>query len=356
MFLYQLLLVLVFVGIIFEKKIPRKYSQIYYFLICFIMTAMIGFRGDMVGGDTEDYRMIFLNPQYAGYDRDMVYEPGISVVNSIFRIFTRNVYAVSVIKALLCLVPVFLFIKKYSSFWYISLFLFITFSWGGSMFLLEFAAERQCFAIAIFCLLLDNYIKNGNRIKASTVLLFLLMFSFHFSSVLLLLLLILKPIKFSKKRMFIISVVVSLSVFYIGSYIAPLIRIAEVTANKGFYLDQMDQNDSSLISLLPFLGSFFVALYYTPKEHINTLWFKCFFLATIITGFLMPVGTNIERISIYFYLGTFISLPWVFKYIKGIPKISFIILLFGYFTYRFIHVLYIMSEQERGMVPYETFF
>ena len=355
MFVYILLLVLTISGYIFLGKANPKVQSAYYGIICIIILYVVGFRADNMGGDTYSYRQIFLHPESKSYISFS--EPGLLVLNKIIRIFTEDVKIVSVIKALLCLVPVFLFIRRYSTNLFASLFLFLTFSWEGSTFLLEMSAERQCFAMAMFCIFLYFYQKNSYKFSFFNIVCLLLMVLFHYSAAVVVLLLILDRIHIKRYVFFIACIIASLSLYYIGEYLAPAIQLAEAM-DKGFYLSGLEQEEQySILSLLPFVGSFLISLFFLPDEKTNNLWFKGYFLATVLTAFMMPIGMNISRMCAYFYFCAFISLPWTFVYMKNkFIRYGFMVVLFGYFTYRFMHVLEIMSEVDGGMVPYHTFF
>lgn len=353
MFVYQLLLVLSIGGFLLLHKAKPQVRNVLYWIICLIVFLVVALRADNMGGDTYSYRQIFLHPEGSSYINFT--EPGLLWLNKIIRIFTTDVKTASVIKAFLCLMPVFMFMKRYSISLLASMFLFLTFSWEGSTFLLEMSAERQCFAMALFCLFLYFYMKKNHRFSVASVLCLVLMVFFHYSSALVILLLILDKIHLKRWVLFVSCVVASLSLFYIGEYLAPMLQIADAM-DKGFYLSNFEQGEHNMISLLPFVGCFLVSLYFLPDEKTNTIWFKGYFLATVISAFMMPMGMNISRMCAYFYFGAFISLPWTFDYIKNkFIRYGFMFMVFGYFTYRFMHVLEIMSEVENGMVPYQTF-
>lgn len=353
MFVYNLLIILVFVGFLFRKKMKPKHINAFFLLICVIIVAVIAFRGDTMGGDTHTYRYFFNNPgQDTGFK-----EPGLIIINKIIRVFTTNVYVASVIKAILCLWPMLFFIKKLADDKFTALFLFLTFSIEGSTFLLEFSAERQCFSMAFFCLFAYSYAKNHYRYNLSCLVYLILMVFTHYSSLLVVLLLLLEFVKIKKIPSLIICIIASLSLYYIGDLFAPILQFADVIEKEAYVSNLENVQDNSIIALLPFVGSFVVSLIALPEEKINTIWFKSYFLAVIFSAFMLPIGINISRMCAFFYIGTFISLPWTFEYIKNpILRYSFIGIIYGYFTYRFYQVLEIMTQVENGMVPYKTFF
>lgn len=353
MFIYQFLLSAVILCFMLQGIMEQKTRNILYIIICVIMLFVIAVRGDTMGGDVQEYRYIFSHPKASL----SFTEPGLLIVNRIIRLFTTNVYIASVIKAFLCLTPLFFFFFKIIKIdLFTALFLFMTFSWEGGIFLLEFSAERQCFAIACFSLFLYIYTNNNYKYNWSCILWLGLMVMFHYSSVVVILLLLLQLVKIKKTVYFTICIIASVSLYFVGAYLAPLVQVAE-NMGKGFYLSAYGAKDLSVISLFPFVGVFIISLFFMPNDKINTIWFKGFFLSTILTAFMMPMGENISRMCAYFYLCSFVSIPMTFKVIKQpLVRYCFIAIVYVYFTHRFLHVLDIMTEVENGMVPYETFF
>ena len=110
---------------------PSINSKIFW-IIAIVMIIMVAFRADNIGGDTHTYRQLFLNPNY--YDGFGTTEILLPIVNEIIRTIWNNVYFASIVKALLILLPIFILIKKESSNFIFSLFLFAVYSYGGSVF------------------------------------------------------------------------------------------------------------------------------------------------------------------------------------------------------------------------------
>lgn len=352
MFIYNLMLGLTVFGILFWGNKKAKMNNILYISICLIVIFAVCFRGDTIGGDTHTYRYIF---EHSG-KHTFYNEPALDVLNIILRYFTTNAYVYRVITGVLCLIPLFILIRKQSDDLLFSLFLFLTYSSGASLFLIEMSALRQCLAISCFCVFLILYANNNYQYNAKNIIMLVLMVLFHYSSLLVVLLLLLDRVKVKKSAYLMVSVLASFTLFYIGNYVAPLVQLAE-NVDKGFFLSNFENSEANLFSLFPFVASFLVSLYYMPEKETNSIWFKGYFLAVILTGFLMPIGVNVERFCAYFYLETFICMPFSFKYIpKSTIRIGFIVMLLLFFSYKYYRILDIISEQEYGITPYYTFF
>jgi hypothetical protein len=305
-----------------------------------------------MGVDTAEYRYCFSNPSY----RSSFSEPAYYILHDIIRGFTSSAYVASVIKAILCLVPLFFFIRKRADNIFFSLFLFMTFSFGQSLFVLELAAERQCCAIACFSMFLYHYSGNQYKYNFFCLLWLVLMVSFHYSSLLVVILLLLDKIEIKRSVYFIAIIIGIVSFFFIKEYLGQILTLAAIF-EKDFYFSYAGQNDYTLVSLIPFVGTFIAVLFVLPKSLINTIWFKSFFLSVFVTSVLMTLGNNIDRICSYYYVGTIICVPQAFKVIKNnIFKYSFAAAVLVYFTHRFLHVLQILTDVEYIVMPYQTFF
>lgn len=343
---------LAIVGILFWGKTKSYNQNVYYTFVCILIVAVVGFRSERMGADALAYRLFFLNPNTYNEEK----EPGLYFVNSFLRLFSDNVNVACVIKAVLCLCPLLYLLKKESNYTFVTLYLFFVFSFGQSLFLLEFSMERQCFALAFFCVFLSLYINNNNKLNYKSIICLVLMVLFHLSSLLVCILLVLVYIRMKKIHYFIFVVVALLSLFFVGDYVEQVYMLAD-SFERGFYLSYYDKNNASLLTLLPFVGSFLVSLYFLPEKEIGTIWFKSFFLSVVLTAFLIPMGNNIDRVCAYFYVGSIICIPNTFKYItNAVLRYSYVFLILGYFTYRYSHVLEKLVLAGFMAMPYETFF
>lgn len=351
--IYQLVWILLVAGLMLQYNGKYKYGNQLFIVVSIIMIAMVGFRGDEIGGDTQSYRHLYSHPKDADFGSTEIILP---FINSVLRATGFSVYLASIIKAIMMILPVILLINRVCQNKCFALFLFATFSFGGSIFLLEFAAERQCLAISFFCIFLIMYVKNDYRLTKYMLIPLCLMFFTHNSSILAIPIILLTLIRLSKLYIVLFTVVSLVSGFFIGDYVNMLMLVAD-SGDKSFYLSNFGNASTDLLQLLPFFGSFFITLYYWPKENTDNIWFAGMFLTTISTGFLQTIGMNIERMSAYYYICAFFAIPKVLEFIphKKI-RVSYLLLIVIYFSYKYFRVLDIMTEVELGPCPYKTYF
>lgn len=351
--IYTLLWLLIIFVLFTQHHIKSSTISKLFWIIAVFMIALVAFRADNIGGDTYTYRQIFLNPDY--YDGFSDNEIILPAINAVLRIIWINVHFASIVKAMLILAPIFILIKKRSSNSIYSLFLFVTYSYGGSMYLLTFSAERQCIAMAFFCMFLLLY-TNIKKNNLQLMILLVCMVLTHSSSVLGLLFL---PFSFLRLNKLIISALTILSIltgFFIGNYIDALMIWAD-SYDKSFYLSNYGNYDTNFLMLLPFYLPYYIALYYWPKNKLNDIWFVGFTLCVMATGILQTVGQNIERMSAYYYICAFIAIPQALSYIPHMKvRLFYIIFILLYFSRKYFLILQVMSEVENGIYPYKTFF
>lgn len=356
MVIYLFIWSLIIAGYFVASKKTQNFDNRYYIVLSAIMIAVVGFRADDMGYDTHNYRDYFLHPNskntfYQYYDIEI----GVSIINWIIRFIWNDVYFSSVVKATIAMVPLFLFFYRVSPNKYLSVFLFASFSIGTSLYLIEFAAERQMLALGFFAISQTLYHDNKYKLSIGQGIALTCMVFCHSSSLMVLPLYLLTQLKNNKILILIITALSILSGYLLEDY-AQIIYLIADNYEKGFYLSNYGNVDNSIISLIPYYGTFLIALYYWPKEKLNNIWFLGLFMAVVFTGFLQTIGINIERMLAYFYLCSFVAIPKAINCIKDKwVKYVFVSMLLGYFSYKFFYVLEISAQLERGMVPYKSF-
>ena len=184
MLIYNLIYVTLLIGI-FIKSSNKSFGKYWFWLSSALIVGSIAFRHVDMGPDTYNYLQYFLHPDspITKYQKEEL-EPGLTILNRILGLFIENQYVYNFIFSILVLSPVIYLIKRYSRNAMFSLFLFISFSVGISIYFLAFAAMRQMMAMALFCLLLDRFIKHNNNTDRGFYILFFLMVMCHYSSLL----------------------------------------------------------------------------------------------------------------------------------------------------------------------------
>lgn len=358
MFVYNLIFYPIIIGLILSilsNKNKTKLKYLFFFSAATIILT-VALRADTMGPDTYNYLDYFMRPhsKVTYYQKNNV-EPGITILNDLLRIFKANRYIYSFIISSLSLFPIMHLIYKYSANRIMSLFLFISFSVGASLFILSFSMLRQFLALGILALILNRYLDNNRKIDKWIIILFILMSCFHVSSLITILLFILDKVKLSKSFYYISSIASALVGFAIGEFL-PTLRTLAIAMNKEFYLTTSTENYSySIIPLLPYIGILIAMIYLLSLKSCNHLFIKGFYLAVII-GNIMNFGNNVERICAYFYLVSLLAIPYFFSRIKDEKTYYWVILicLISYYSYKYWLVINQM-EGSWDITPYKSF-
>ncbi len=331
-----------------------------YILAASFITLVVAFRAPSMGPDWVNYLDFFAKPNTHGYYQQQDLEPFIHVINYTIRIFTNNKIYYGIIVSSLYIIPVMIFIYKYSYNRALSLFLFISYSIGNSLFILSFAMLRQFLAIAIFCVLVHYYLKNNRKINNLVIVLFVVMVFTHSSSLMVLILYVLDK-KSLSKQIYYIAVFISLTIgYFIGNFLPQIRLMGEVYLSKGFYFETLTDNyQYSIIPLIPYAGLFVLIVYLLPHKECNNLFMKAFFISVVITG-VMSFGNNVDRMTAIFNVLSIIAIPNFFKYVRNNKIISYGLLsiIVLYFSYKYFKVLSFYSDPTVAwnIVPYKSIF
>lgn len=358
MFVYELIYLSIIVGVlisIFAKK--QNKFPLFYCFIAMVLILSVALRDQTMGPDTYNYLDYFLRPHnnLTKYQDDEL-EPGITILNDIIHLVVDDKYVYSFIISVLSLLPIFILVYKRSENRYLSLFLFVSFSVSSSLFILSFSMIRQFLALGLWALLIDYYMQNGEKIDKKCIGLFVMMCFFHSSSLLVLLLYLIRNRVIAKRTFFIAIIISVLFGFFTSKLLPVLMLFGEMTGNS-FYFTTLNQKWTySIVPTLPYVGLSLSMLYLLSEKDCNHIYIKGLFLAVIL-GNVMSFGNNVERMCAYFYVVSMLAVPFFFQKIRH-SKFYFpiLILLLGYFSYKYWITLSIMDNHEVwDMVPYRSF-
>lgn len=357
MFIYSLIYFSVIIGIFYSFKKNRRSEKFFYILISLLIGLTVALRDQTMGPDTYNYLEYFLKPhnKLTRY-QDSELEPGLTIFNDIIHLVINDKYIYSFIVSTLSLFPIFLLINKRSENVYLSLFIFISFSVASSLFILSFSMLRQFLALGLWAMLINYYMKNGERIDKKCIYLFMIMFCFHSSSIIVLLLYFIRNRNFPKKVYFIV-LIGSMMFGFFTSKLMPMLMLFAESINNAFYFRTLNDNWSySIIPTIPYVSLSLSMLYLLSEKDCNHIYIKGFFLAVIL-GNVMSFGNNVDRMCAYFYVISMLAIPYFFHKIKHSTYYGFIVILFlGYFSYKYWNVLAIMDNHEIwDIVPYRSF-
>lgn len=301
-------------------------SNIIMPLSFFALFIFMGFRDSSVGADTGEYiwafmqlkdadiSQIFIEPIYGlggGYELNL--EIGYKIYNVIVGILSNNMHSILIFEAAFILGLLYLLIKKYSAYPFLSIWLYITLG----VFQTEMNMSRNAIGI-LMCYLALGFIKERQPIRY--VVYVLLASTFHFSSILFLpLYWIVKYIPLNIKLfkiLFLTSIVIGVAFPLFRSSLLPFIPI-----NYQIYaLGNTTEYENLILGCFHFLLIFTIYLF-TDKQLKDEL------------VKLLPIGSWMFMLDIFFYC---IGLNWaVGTRIAG---------LFGPFL-----VIYIPNLIDRGI-------
>lgn len=307
MLFYNILLIIILISLFLSTKIKKerynKYLQVFIFIFLFSISAFRYYVGTDFGGYRGVYKAVIVG-KYKNYG----FERGYDLLMYITKIFSENYQAIFVITSLIIVGLIFLSIKRNSSNFYLSIFLFVSMYFYFN----SFNVVRQFIAISLICYSL-KYVEEKKPINF--ILLILLATTFHKTSIITLLLYFIKDFKVSKKT-YIIGGLLTVAII-------PLVPIMiEIFVNIfPKYLLYLTFPKSSglsatgIIILAIFILSIVVKEELVRKNSMNNLYINGIYLAFLTQ---MLASTNIQfiRISMYFYILSIFLIPDIISIIK----------------------------------------
>lgn len=241
--------------------------------------------------------------------------------------------------ALFTIIVYFWFIRKYSSDYFLTVYLFFTFG----VFTLCLAAIKQCFAIAVGLIAIDKFL---NDKKISFVILILLGALVHPYILIFLAVPLLMFEPWSRKTYYLIGGFAVIGIFFqffVG-------KIVDITALLGedYTADSFNGDGVSpiraMVFLVPTIVSFFVRkrISAETKNPVNNLMVNL----TMLNGLLMFIAmfgnaNYFGRLSQYFSIFTIISLPWIISFfdnkLRVLVKVACVVLFFLYLYYQSLY-------------------
>lgn len=349
--IYILALSGIFVG--FTKNVKLKNA--FYIVTSILIVLSVALRSEDMGNDTYRYLEHFLNPSNkAGYYYGRV-EFGYLMLVKFLRFIWLNKYAFLFIIAVLPYLAILFFGKKYATNTMLFIFLILSFSIGASLYILSFSMLRQILALGIWAIVLHLYVSNKHKFKWSIIIGIVIMLSFHTSSLLGLVLLAFDKIYLSKKVMIICCLIAYCAGLFMP-IIFPYIQNIAIFIGGEFYLtSKISSFTFNSLALLPYIGIFFLILTYSSAQYCNTIFVKGLFISILISGILYSIGTNLDRMNLYFYLPAFIAISNFFSKVKPLIKYMTLSVFIIYFTYKYYYGLEMSYIPFAPLIPYRSF-
>ena len=320
MFIYLILALITIVLILFDsysKSIKNiSISKILsIFLIC-ILFLVSAFRTSSVGADTkiylDYYEIIRNNTLFYSLNNLTFLESGYIIFNKLVSIFTTNFNSITFFNSLLVLFSLYKLIKNQSKDALLSIFLFITFGFYQS----TFNIARSCFAVFVGYEAIDKF-DNNKKIKG--ILLFILAFLFHKSSIILLLIPILSKFKFKKKyiKYYVLLIII---LFYGLEFLMPILNTL-IQNDYSYYLARKNEGVVEKIFLLIVHLGLFIPCSFLIKDKNNYVknnkrYYIFILLETLFYLFSIKY-TLFLRVAYIFAMYNIVSIPNI---ITDLPK------------------------------------
>ncbi len=274
--------------------------------VAVIWLGLLGaLRGSGIGDDYFMYRMIFRSSHSVGWLSvgKLSIEPGYSILNKVVGIFSNNFQWVLAVCSFLAILGVAYFIKKYSKYPIISIWLYITIG----MYQMNFTVMRQSIAIS---LILFAYRYAVERKPWKFVLMVLLATSFHYTAFVfgIVYFLVNKPILERHK-------IRDFSLLLLLTFCLPLFRkilemVLSYTKYRIYIGGRTGEGDSLLF--LYFVILLFVCIIGRSKRAEQVPGYSHLYLFCVLTCLTQSFALMIElinRVSLYFSIPMLLLLP-----------------------------------------------
>ena len=336
----------------FSIKGSNRISNVFYWILFFLLTIFIGFRYE-IGVDWDQY--IYLIERYQDTPLSQIFEnvePGYTFLSWLGGKFKNGIYLVNVISAMTFSAGLLSYARKREYPWLSLLIAFpvliITVAMGYT---------RQACAIGIELFALVE-MENGKNNRA--IFLTFLASAFHISILPMFVFYIKDPIKNLIKLKYLISVIVVLYLAYL------IISIKFGNALVGYYLLYIKSEYSSSGAIYRIFPTLVASLLFVKNKlkfqnyygQIANLYEKFAYLGFLFTVLILLFPSNstfIDRIALYFTPITIFVFTSIIKLrILKIERFDFkLLMVFTYFAYSFIWLRFAIHAY--AWVPYKNF-
>ncbi len=332
--------------IVYWNRNQNNKGLYYFFMICCIL--MVGSR-DMIGGfDVYIYGEVFEYPLISMIYKYSSFEQGFNTYNVLIRQITDDRYFFFFITAAITYLLHFGIIKKLSPLLMFSIFLYFC-----KFFLMSFVYLRQFLAVSIVWWSLPFIFKGK---KVVPLLMMLLAFYFHRSSVIFTPFIFISQMRLSRNQMLMI-------VFgFLVVFLSPVGNFVMESLASGTESDKLKHYSelSGGINFL-YLGESLVYIYLASiyknefyKDKKTTAVFNgflCFILVTLLS----VTNATYVRFTWYFYIFVVLALPYMYLYMKnGQDRRNFRLVVFVYFSAMMIRLLFLWDGGD--LMPYKAFY
>jgi len=345
-YIFEMLFVLFAGGLLYSKKLSKKA----FLIICFfLMSLVLGLRGENVGEDTAHYVEVFEKITNISWKTlltsgtDVVYETvwnvdrsmevGYLLLNKIIRIFTDNAQWLLIIVAFITCYFMAKFVYDNCKDVFFPTYIIFC----ESFYMQSFNLARQALAISIGLQAYTLLKKNNKYSIINALITIFIAFLFHKSAIVLLLLIPIWLIKDNRKWLKLILIgSVFLPIFVI--FLSKIILIA-IPRYAGYFENNYWEASVGGIIILWIIEIFMIIYIFNKyknndgKEVFITTVFTAIYLSLEFVGLKFTVFT---RITLYFRIFLIFLFPYFTKYIRPNSRLLYRIGIIGLLSIFFI--------------------
>ncbi len=345
------LIITMIIAIIFNKKKINKWVTI--ILVTIPLVCVSGFRW-RVGTDFAVYYNFFneipnyslgflLSSQYSDF---IPFERGFSVLIWIIGVINKNPQFIVFITSLINVTCVVYSLKKYSNFFSLSIYLYIT----TMMYYSAFNGIRQWIA-SVIIFLAFKYVVDRNFKR---YLIFVLIASLiHISALIMIPVYFIVNFKPFSKQIIIIVAIFAIIAMSLTTILASFEDVVSGTRYENYTSISKDDDGVNIFRVLVAMVPFVISLVYYNKlkEDEETKYLINFSMLNFLVLVLAMQSTVIARFTMYFELYNLLLYPKFLKVLKREEKYIFLLLLCICF---FIYMVLLLPV-DSNLLPYRTF-
>lgn len=355
---YTLIGSFIVLGFVFNyNKISQR---IYLILSFFIITVLITLRGPNVGNDTKVYLDLYTQISNSTTLEGVLarFEKGYIYLNKLLTLISSNPQVIIIVSGGFISLCFYLFIRKYSKIYWLSLVLFITLGYFG----MTMNSIRMYMAMSILLIAVTFLLKNKNLLFILTVL---FASQFHTTALVFLILLLLKRVKLTFKTQIILIV----STVLVAINFNLLLKIVLMVLPKySYYLGTEFIPDGIKVGPLLNIMLAFVTLYtlqYIKKhpsednserfERLQDLSLKMLTisLCLFIVSIKFPILANMAN---YFWVISIVAIPNIISSLKESKLKILVCYMFSLMFIIYSLVTLYFRPEWNLIYPYEFFF
>lgn len=279
-------------------------KNIIIFLSFFLFLFIAGFRGENVGKDISQYKLIFeLRNNYGILDSITGVEPLFMAMTQLIGKITDNFQIMLFIYSFIAIIGPLYLINKYSSNVYYSLFLYIAMGFQAT----SFSGLRTAMAMSILCF---AYEKAKNRELLKFLLMVIIACLFHRTALAFLIVYPLIPMKLTIKKVGLVGIG-ALIIYLFGKRIFSLITTISMFRKYSQFIRNTGSISFALVILIIFI---ILMVYYNnvKNKYGNVDHWYLMLLVAFLVQLAGLYNTNIMRLTYYFYVPVLFIIPNTF--------------------------------------------